>query len=70
MLEGLLLEKKYDSVTYVGDGRGDYCPCTKMGPMDIILARASYSGKSILFQLCFTWMHATSNTVINAVSGA
>lgn len=49
MLEGLLLGNKYGSVTYVGDGGGDYCPCTKIGPMDTILARASYSGKAILF---------------------
>lgn len=27
---------------YLGDGRGDYCPCTRLGPGDCILARQSY----------------------------
>lgn len=32
-------------MVYLGDGRGDYCPCTKLGPDDCILARQSYPDK-------------------------
>ncbi|GMH38066.1 hypothetical protein BSKO_05950 [Bryopsis sp. KO-2023] len=45
IMEGLLLGQKYDSVIYVGDGGGDYCPSTKLGPSDFVLARTSYPGK-------------------------
>lgn len=42
MLEGLLLRKNYGQVVYIGDGRGDFCPCTRLGPGDLILSRSSY----------------------------
>lgn len=42
VLEGLLLQHNYQQVVYLGDGRGDYCPCTRLGPNDCILARQRY----------------------------
>lgn len=42
VLEDLLLQHNYQQVVYLGDGRGDYCPCTRLGPNDCILARQSY----------------------------
>lgn len=42
VLEDLLLERNYYQVVYLGDGKGDYCPCTRLGPSDCILARHSY----------------------------
>lgn len=47
MIEELLLKERRDCVVYVGDGGGDYCPCTKLGSMDVILARSSYTGITI-----------------------
>ena len=29
-------------VVYLGDGRSDYCPCTRLGPNNCMLARQSY----------------------------
>ena len=42
MVEELLLQQNYQRVIYLGDGRGDHCPCTRLGPSDHILARHSY----------------------------
>ena len=42
VLEDLLLQHNYQRVVYLGDGKGDHCPCTRLGPNDCILARRSY----------------------------
>ena len=42
VIEELLLQHNYLQVIYLGDGRGDYCPCTRLGPNDHILARQNY----------------------------
>ena len=42
MLEDLLLERNYHQVVYLGDGKGDFCPCSRLGPSDSILARQTY----------------------------
>lgn len=42
MIEELLLQHNYCQIVYLGDGRGDYCPCTRLGPNDHILARQNY----------------------------
>ena len=42
VLEDLLLQQNYRQVVYLGDGKGDYCPCTRLGRNDCILARQSY----------------------------
>ncbi|KAK9814809.1 hypothetical protein WJX72_011889 [[Myrmecia] bisecta] len=42
VLEKLLLEQTYSRVVYLGDGGGDFCPCTRLGPDDVILARTAY----------------------------
>lgn len=42
VIEELLLRHNYRQVIYLGDGRGDYCPCTRLGPNDHILARQKY----------------------------
>lgn len=41
-MEDVLLQHNYRRVVYLGDGRGDFCPCTRLGPNDCILARQSY----------------------------
>lgn len=42
VIEELLLQHNYRQIIYLGDGRGDYCPCTRLGPNDHILARQNY----------------------------
>ena len=42
MVEDLLLERNYQQVVYLGDGRGDFCPCTRLGPNDHVIARQTY----------------------------
>lgn len=42
VVEELLLQRNYQRGVYLGDGRGDFCPCTKLGPRDHILARQQY----------------------------
>ncbi len=42
VIEELLLRHNYRQVVYLGDGRGDYCPCTRLGPNDHIMARQNY----------------------------
>lgn len=41
-MEDSLLQHNYQQVVYLGDGKGDYCPCTRLGPTDCILARQRY----------------------------
>ena len=33
----------YNRVVYVGDGRGDYCPCVGLGEEDVVICRKGYS---------------------------
>lgn len=42
ILERVLLAEQPTQVVYLGDGRGDFCPCTRLGPTDVILARSRY----------------------------
>lgn len=42
VLEDFLLQHNYQQVVYLGDGKGDYCPFTRLGPSDCILARQRY----------------------------
>src|SRR6476646_9827687 len=42
ILERVLLAEQPTKVVYLGDGRGDFCACTRLGPSDAILARAVY----------------------------
>jgi hypothetical protein len=48
ILEGLLMQSVYDRVIYVGDGRNDFCPCTRLGPSDHILARTEVWSPCVL----------------------
>lgn len=52
---------------YLGDGRGDLCPCTRLGPTDVILARTHYpDGKAAsLLQLL-----AAESASIRAADGS
>ena len=63
VLEGLLLERSYDKILYVGDGHGDFCACTRLGRHDLIYARKSYPGSlvaegkpSVLGIVSFNWV--------------
>ena len=29
----------YEFVAYVGDGENDFCPCTRLGPDDLVFAK-------------------------------
>ena len=29
----------YEFVAYVGDGENDFCPCTRLGPKDLVFAK-------------------------------
>lgn len=42
ILEQVLLAEQYQYVVYLGDARGDFCPCTRLGPTDAVLARTAY----------------------------
>lgn len=42
ILERVLLAEQPTRVVYLGDGRGDFCACTRLGPCDAILARSAY----------------------------
>lgn len=42
VMERLLLQHNYSQVIYLGDGAGDFCPCTRLGSQDIVLARQRY----------------------------
>ena len=33
----------YNRVVYIGDGRGDYCPCVQLGEKDVVVCREGYS---------------------------
>ena len=41
-MERLLLRHNYGQVIYLGDGAGDFCPCTRLGAQDTVLARQRY----------------------------
>eukprot|EP00640_Fibrocapsa_japonica_P003693 CAMPEP_0113945050 /NCGR_PEP_ID=MMETSP1339-20121228/38455_1 /TAXON_ID=94617 /ORGANISM="Fibrocapsa japonica" /LENGTH=298 /DNA_ID=CAMNT_0000950447 /DNA_START=26 /DNA_END=922 /DNA_ORIENTATION=+ /assembly_acc=CAM_ASM_000762 len=50
VLDGLLQEAKakgteFGRIIYVGDGGGDFCPCTKLRETDIVMARVKEDGK-------------------------
>ncbi|CAD7702428.1 unnamed protein product [Ostreobium quekettii] len=47
ILDGLLSSSQYAMAAYVGDGRGDYCSCTRLGPRDLIFARTTYPPKPV-----------------------
>ena len=38
----------YDRVVYVGDGRNDYCPCSRLTEDDVVLCREGYALAKIL----------------------
>lgn len=42
ILERVLLAEQPTRVVYLGDGRGDFCACARLGPCDAILARTAY----------------------------
>lgn len=42
VMERLLVQHNYDQVVYLGGGAGDFCPCTRLGPQDIVIARQCY----------------------------
>ena len=42
VMERLLLQQNYSRVIYLGDGAGDFCPCTRLGSQDMVLARQRY----------------------------
>eukprot|EP00639_Heterosigma_akashiwo_P036577 CAMPEP_0194726754 /NCGR_PEP_ID=MMETSP0296-20130528/31667_1 /TAXON_ID=39354 /ORGANISM="Heterosigma akashiwo, Strain CCMP2393" /LENGTH=300 /DNA_ID=CAMNT_0039631841 /DNA_START=42 /DNA_END=944 /DNA_ORIENTATION=+ len=42
VLDGLLTEEvlaRYTQIVYVGDGKGDFCPATRLRPQDVLLCR-------------------------------
>lgn len=52
----------YGCVVYVGDGRGDYCPCLKMTDRDTIVCRTGYSLATMIAKAP-TAVTASVNTV-------
>jgi len=42
IINKILTTKKYDKVYYIGDGNGDYCPCSKLTKHDHVLCRKGY----------------------------
>ncbi|EIE23797.1 hypothetical protein COCSUDRAFT_41939 [Coccomyxa subellipsoidea C-169] len=42
VMERLLLQQNYSRVVYLGDGPGDFCPSTRLGPRDFVLSREFY----------------------------
>eukprot|EP00884_Botryococcus_braunii_P023000 jgi/Botrbrau1/9384/Bobra.0252s0009.2 len=42
VLEGLLMERNYHQVAYLGDGGGDFCPTRLLGSHDTVMARQRY----------------------------
>jgi hypothetical protein len=42
VLEEILMRHVYSKVIYLGDGLGDFCPCTRLGAADFVLARENY----------------------------
>jgi len=45
---GTLLNREHVVVVYVGDGRGDACPCLQLIQQDLVLAREGFALHSIL----------------------
>lgn len=60
VMEELLLEHNYHQLIYLGDGRGDHCPCTRTGPNDHILARQQYPDGSTCSLLKLLTEHAVT----------
>lgn len=54
VLEGFLKENPYEMVVYVGDGQGDFCACTCLGPNDVIFARKDYPGRLSFAFVCWS----------------
>ena len=42
--------KDYDRVVYVGDGRNDYCPCSRLTEKDVVVCREGYGLAKLLEQ--------------------
>ena len=42
VLDELMAEADYERVMYLGDGSGDFCPCTKLRPCDYAVTRECY----------------------------
>ncbi|KAK9905585.1 hypothetical protein WJX75_002525 [Coccomyxa subellipsoidea] len=42
VMEQLLLQQNYSRVVFLGDGAGDLCPSTRLGPRDFVLSREFY----------------------------
>lgn len=42
VLDELMVEADCERVVYLGDGAGDFCPCTKLRPCDYAVARECY----------------------------
>ena len=42
VLDKVLAGACYDRVVYLGDGSGDFCPCTRLRPCDYALIREHY----------------------------
>lgn len=42
VLERVLLTSNFGRVLYLGDGAGDFCPSTRLGPDDRIISRSVY----------------------------
>lgn len=42
VIERILLQRNYTKVVYLGDGAGDFCPSTRLGPHDSVLSRELY----------------------------
>jgi pyridoxal phosphate phosphatase PHOSPHO2 len=41
-------DRQYDKIFYIGDGKNDFCPCTKIGINDVALAREGYGFAKLL----------------------
>jgi hypothetical protein len=53
-MEQLLLQQNYSRVVFLGDGAGDLCPSTRLGPRDFVLSREFYpTGNTTPFDLCY-----------------
>jgi pyridoxal phosphate phosphatase PHOSPHO2 len=46
----LLSQQQYERVIYVGDGRNDYCPSTKLSPKDFVMCRKNRALEKLLKQ--------------------
>lgn len=46
VLDAVLKRQQYDRVVYLGDGSGDFCPCTRLHHPDIVCARLHYPNEA------------------------